>query len=100
VCKQIYDPAFGQLRGGYAAPAHGEAGPGGLAYDLTSAPEFAPCVVQNVAQSLLGRALVPEDDAWKNQLVKLFVDGGYRMKALVRAIVKSPHYRAGNDRKR
>jgi hypothetical protein len=31
--------------------------------------------------------------------VKVFVDGGYRMKALVRAIVTSPHYRAGNDRK-
>ena len=65
--------------------------------DLVTAPEFAPCVVENVAQSLLGRSLAPEDDAWKLQLVKTFVDGGYRMKALVRAIVKSPRYRAGND---
>ena len=30
---------------------------------------------------------------------KVFVDGGYRMKAPVRAIVKSPRYRAGNDRR-
>jgi Protein of unknown function (DUF1585) len=48
---------------------------------------------------LLGRALAPEDDAWKTQLTKTFVDGGYRMKPLVRAIVTSPRYRAGNDRK-
>jgi hypothetical protein len=31
--------------------------------------------------------------------VKTFVDGGYRMRALVRAIVTSPRYRAGNDTK-
>ena len=97
LCKQIYDPAFAKLRGAYAAPAHADGGPGALAQELVSAPEFAPCVVQNVAASLLGRQLGPEDDAWKTQLVKVFVDGGYRMKALVRAIVKSPHYRAGND---
>jgi hypothetical protein len=97
--KQFYDPAFDMLRGAYAAPSHAEAGPAGLARDIVSAPEFAPCVVQNVAQDLLGRALVPEDDAWKTQLVKTFVDGGYRMRALVRAIVTSPRYRAGNDYK-
>jgi hypothetical protein len=97
ICKQIYDPAFDALRGAYAAPAHAEAGPAGLARDIVQAPEFAPCVVQNVTQALLGRALAPEDDAWKNQLVKTFVDGGYRMRALVRAIMTSPRYRAGND---
>jgi len=99
LCKQIYDPAFDKLRGAYGSPAHAETGPGGLARELVSAPEFAPCVVENVAQSLLGRTLAPEDDAWKVSLVKTFVDGGYRMKALVRAIVKSPRYREGNDRK-
>jgi len=99
LCKQIYDPAFDKLRGAYGSPVHAEQGPSGLARDLVSAPEFAPCVVDNVAQSLLGRTLAPEDDAWKLQLVKVFVDGGYRMKALVRAIVKSPRYRMGNDRR-
>jgi len=97
LCKLIYDPAFSKLRGAYAAPAHADAGPAGLAHDLVTAPEFAPCVVENVAQSLLGRSLAPEDDAWKTQLVKVFVDGGYRMKALVRAILRSPRYRDGND---
>ncbi|MGE5183851.1 MAG: DUF1585 domain-containing protein [Acidobacteriota bacterium] len=95
--KQLYDPAFDMLRGAYAAPAHAEAGPAGLARDITTAPEFAPCAVQTVAQALLGRALVPEDDAWKTQLVKTFVDGGYRMRALVKAIVTSPRYKLAND---
>jgi hypothetical protein len=79
---------------------HASAGPAGLAREITTAPEFAPCVVQNIAQSLLGRPLQPEDEPWKNQLVKVFVDGGYRMRALVRAIVTSPRYRAANDVKR
>lgn len=100
VCKQIYDPAFdSKLRGAYASATHAEMGPAGLAHDLVTAPEFASCVVDNVAQSLLGRTLAPEDDAWKLSLVKTFVDGGYRMKALVRAIVTSQRYRAGNDRR-
>ena len=99
LCKQVYDSAFDQLRGAYAAPSHAEAGPAGLARDLASAPELAPCVVQNVAQSLLGRQLAAEDDPWKTRLVKVFVDGGYRMRALVRAIVTSPRYRAGNDQR-
>ncbi len=101
-CKIAYDPAFTDahhttLRGAYAAPSHAEAGPTGMAADITSAPEFASCVVQNVAQSLLGRSLAPEDDAWKTQLAKTLVDGGFRMKPLVRAIVTSPRYRDGND---
>lgn len=97
LCKQIYDPAFAKLRGAYAAPAHADAGPAGLAHELVTAPEFAPCVVETVAQSLLGRPLAPEDDAWKAALARAFVDGGYRMKALVRAIVHSPRYRDAND---
>jgi hypothetical protein len=101
LCKNVYDPAFGsQLRGAYASPSHAEAGPVGLAQALVAAPEFAPCVVQNVAQSFLGRPLQPEDEAWKTQLTKVFVDGGYRLRALVRAIVTSPRYRAGNDLRR
>ncbi len=100
-CKTIYDPAFGgQLRGAYASASHAEAGPIGLGQEIAGAPELAPCVVQNVAQSLLGRPLAPEDDPWKTQLTKVFVDGGFRMRALVRAIVTSPRYRAGNDVKR
>jgi hypothetical protein len=96
-CKKLYDPAFGMLRSSYAAPSHVDEGPAGLAKEIVSAPEFAPCVVQNVAQSFLGRPLEPEDEPWKNRLVQVFVDGGYRMRPLVRAIVTSPRYKAGND---
>jgi len=99
-CSTLYDPAFDKLRGSYAAIANAEAGPAGLAAAITSAPEFAPCVAQNVAQSLLGRQLAPEDDAWKQQLAKTFVDGGYRMRPLVKAIVTSPRYRDANDARR
>ncbi|MCX5743409.1 MAG: DUF1585 domain-containing protein [Proteobacteria bacterium] len=103
-CNAYYDPAFAtatssSLRGAYAAPAHADAGPVGLAEEITRAPEFAACVVQNVAQSLLGRSLTPADDRWKIDLAQRFVDGGYRMRALVRAILTSPRYRDVNDRK-
>ena len=101
-CKTYYDPSFTDaahtmLRGAYSAVDHVDAGPAGLANELIAAPEFAPCVVQNVAQSFLGRELTAEDDAWKASLTKLFVDGGYRVRALVRAIVTSARYRTGND---
>jgi hypothetical protein len=101
-CKLYYDPAFTDashttLRGAYAAPDHADAGPAGFAAEVTSAPEFAPCVVRNVAQSFLGRVLTPEDDPWKAALAKTFVDGGYRMRPLVRAIVTSERYRDAND---
>lgn len=100
ICKTIYDPAFDKLRGGYASVANAEAGPQGLASAIATSRELAPCVVQTVAQSLLGRALAPEDAAWKAELAKRFVDGGYRMRALVRAIVTSPRYRDANDARR
>ncbi len=92
-CTKVYDPAFGMLRSAYASPDHAEAGPIGLAKEVTSSPEFAPCVVKNIAQSLLGRPLAPEDDGWRQELIKTFVDGGYRVRALVKAIVRSPAYR-------
>src|SRR5439155_23183482 len=96
-CRTFYDPAFTDarsavLRGAYGAAAHADAGPRGLAAEVTASPEFAPCVVKNVAQGLLGRALTPDDDPWKAELARGLVAGGYRMRALVRAIVTSPRY--------
>lgn len=103
-CKIYYDPAFtdashAYLRGAYASPQHADAGPQGLAAEITSSPEFAPCVVHNVGQALLGRPLTAEDEAWKTQMAKAFVDGGYKMRTLVRAIMTSPPYRDVNDQK-
>jgi hypothetical protein len=97
ICKTIYDPAFDKLRGGYASVTNAEAGPAGLAAAITRSPDFAPCVAENVAQSLLGRQLVPEDAAWKAELAKTFADNGYRMRSLVKAILTSPRYRDAND---
>ena len=104
-CKQIYDPAFTDathtvLRGAYASPSHAEAGPAGLAAEIARAPELPGCVVENIAESLLGRPLAPEDEPWKIELAKQFVDGGYRVRTLVRAILTSPRYRDANDERR
>jgi hypothetical protein len=101
-CKSYYDPAFSDathstLRGAYASTVHAELGPSGLAADVATSPEFAPCVVEHVAQAFLGRPLDADDAVWKQSLVDAFVSGGYRMRALVRAIVESPEYRDAND---
>jgi len=101
-CVSYYDPAFTDqqrplLRGAYAAPTNAEAGPAGLARELVSSPEFAPCMVKNVVEGLLRRQLTPADDRWTKDLTKLFVDGGYRLRAVVKAIVTSPRYRDAND---
>jgi len=101
-CKTFYDPAFttGQaavLRGAYGAAAHADAGPRGFAAEVTASPEFAPCVVRNVAQSLLNRSLTADDDRWKAALAQAFVAGGFRMRSLVRAILTSSRYRDRND---
>jgi hypothetical protein len=96
-CKSVYDPAFGELRGAHGSPASAERGPAGLAEDIVAAPEFPSCVVRQVAQSFLGRALDADDTPLVRDLTSTFVRGGYRMRALVRALVKSDAYRRGND---
>ncbi len=102
-CKSYYDPAFatdktGMLRGAYSSPENADAGPGALAAKITSSPEFSSCVAQNITASFLGRPLTADDEALHAELTKAFVDGGYHMKALIRAVLKSDVYRLGNDR--
>jgi hypothetical protein len=97
-CRTFYDPAFSdahaaELRGAHGDPAHTDAGPRGLAAEITASPEFASCVVHNVAQGLLGGALTPDDDRWQVDLARTLAAGGFRVRALVRAIVTSPRYR-------
>jgi hypothetical protein len=92
VCTHVYDPAFGgQLRGAYASTAHAEAGPRGLAEEIVSSPEFAPCVVDTIARSFLGQPIA--DAAVREHLVKTFVDSGYRVRPVVRELVTTPPYR-------
>ena len=101
-CDAFYDPSFSdpssaKLRGAYASPDHADAGPRGIAEALTRSPEFASCAVQRVGASILGRTLSPDDDALVRDWSKTFVDGGYRMRALVHAILSSDAYRRTND---
>lgn len=101
-CDGFYDPAFadtdkGVLRGAYAGMDHAEAGPAGLASEITRAPEFGSCAVQRVTGSLLGRALSPDDDALVRTLTDTFTQSGYHMRALVAAILRSDAYRKANN---
>jgi hypothetical protein len=101
-CRTYYDPDFasptrGLLRGSYGSAANADAGPAALARTLVASPEFAPCVAENIAQSFLGRTLEAEDNALKQTLTQAFVSSGYRMRALVRALIRSDAYRASNN---
>lgn len=101
-CKSYYDPAFTNathslLRGSYASAAHADEGPAGLAAATVASPDFGKCVVTNVASSFLGRQLGVEDDAMVTRLEGTFVGAGYKMRALVRALVHEPAYLAANN---
>jgi len=101
-CEPFYDPAFsdgaqGLLRGAYASVDHAEAGPGGAAAALVADPQFASCTVERVAASFLGRPLTTDDSALLQSLTRGFVQDGYRLKPLVRAVLRSPQYRSSNN---
>jgi hypothetical protein len=112
-CASYYDPAFtddmnGTLRGAYpdtyangkygpAVTHHADDGPAGLAAELTSDPEFPRCVAQNVASAMLGRRLTADDAGFQESLAQAFVQGGYKMSELVKALVASSRYRASNN---
>lgn len=97
-CDTFYDPAFsdetaGLLRGAYASIEHAAAGPIGAAFEITSSPEFAQCAVERVTSSLLGRPLSGDDEALVKTLTSDFVKEGYRMRPLIRALVKTDLYK-------
>jgi hypothetical protein len=101
-CNALYDAAFADaksatLRSAYASPEHADATPAGAAQDITKMPEFAQCAVQRVTSSFLGRPTTPDDDPLLTSLTSTFVSSGYRMKALVRAILHSDDYRRSNN---
>jgi hypothetical protein len=101
-CNALYDLAFFDdngptLRSAYASPEHANAGAVGAALDITSQPEFASCAVRRVTSSFLGRAMTPDDAALVADLTTEFVHSGYRMRALVRALVESDAYARANN---
>ncbi|HSY24851.1 MAG TPA: DUF1549 domain-containing protein [Polyangiaceae bacterium] len=101
-CNALYDAAFADshsatLRSAYGSPEHADATPAGAAHDLVATPEFAQCAVQRVVASFLGRPTTPDDDPLLASLTQRFVRSGYRMKALVRALLQSDAYARTND---
>jgi hypothetical protein len=101
-CNAFYDAQFadekaGTLRSAYGSLAHADAAVVGAAKDITSSPEFGACAVQRVASSFLGRPLGADDAALASALQDEFVKKGYRMRLLVRAILKSDAYRRANN---
>jgi len=103
-CKSFYDPSFTStskslLRGAYSSAANADAGPSGLASKIATSPEFSSCVVSNVSASFLGRPLGTDDAEMRARLEKTFVDGGYKLRALVKALVHEAAYRTANNLK-
>jgi len=101
-CNARYDnifstPTVGMLRGAYSAPDHTDAAAAGLGQYLTSRADFAPCVAQNIAESFLGRSLGSDDEELREQLATTLTENGYRVKPLVKALLKSQQYRAANN---
>ncbi|MGO9713886.1 MAG: DUF1585 domain-containing protein [Polyangiaceae bacterium] len=101
-CTNLYDLAFADdkgamLRSAYGSLAHADATPAGAAEDITRSPEFAACAVQRVASSFLGRPTNADDEPLLRSLDDEFVKSGYRMRALVRALVHSPAYGRSNN---
>lgn len=99
-CARYYDPAFstasaGKLRGAYASAENADKGPAGLAAAVVAAPEFPTCAARKVVESMLGHATEP-DDLLVTELGKGLAGGGFRMRGLVRALVKSSAYRSAN----
>ena len=96
-CAALYDPAFvdgngAQLRSAYGSPAHADAEAIGGGRDIIAMPEFASCAVEKVASSFLGRATDDDDAALLESLTTDFVNSGFRMKSVVKGILRSDAY--------
>lgn len=101
-CSKFYDPAFtddkeGTLRGAYASPENVESGPAAIAQEITESSDFPACVARNIASSFLGRPLSADDAALQDSLAEQLVNGGYKLRALVAALVRSDAYRRANN---
>ena len=101
-CRSFYDPAFSSdagatLYGAYSSAENTAAGPKGMGEYVVKHPDYASCVVNQVASSLLGRPLSEDDKARKDSWATDLVSSGYKMRSLVRSIVKSDAYRASNN---
>lgn len=100
-CMLHYDPAFsngtaGKLRGAYASAENAAKGPAGFAQAVVASPDFATCAAKTITESFLGRRTSGADGPLLDAMTHSFQDGGYKMRALVRAVVKTNAYRHAN----
>jgi hypothetical protein len=101
-CDALYDVAFtddtgAMLRSAYGSPVHADAGATGLAHDIVSMPEFASCAVDRVTSSLLGRPTETADAGLLQSLTDQFKASGFKMKTVVRGVLRSDAYRRANN---
>jgi hypothetical protein len=101
-CNALYDIAFtddhgATLRSAYGSLQNADAEPAGAGKAISAMPEFAECAVQRVTSSFLGRQTSPDDAALLASLQKNFVGSGFKMKTLVRDILRSREYREANN---
>jgi hypothetical protein len=101
-CNVFYDPAFatgasGTLRGAYASHAHADGEAALAAKDIVATEDFATCAVSRVSSSFLGRPIGADDAELERSLVSVFKANGFKMRPLVRAIVRAGAYRKANN---
>lgn len=66
----------------------------GLAAAVVADPRFAPCAARRMAAYLGQEELEDVPDAEVDRLARVFVDSGYRLSALARAVVRSERFAA------
>lgn len=54
-------------------------------------------MVKNVSESFLGRSLTAEDQPLQESLVTSLRSGGFRMRSMVRTLLRADAYRAANN---
>ncbi len=67
-----------------------------LGRQLAADNRFAECAVEQATHLLLGRDLVLDDTGRLVQHREAFIQGGATLRALVRSVIASPEYRAGD----
>ncbi len=72
-----------------------DVGPEGLAHQAIDSGQFAACTTKKLWSRLMGRAIDEGDAAALDELAAAFAQGGYKVRALVKAIVTRPEYQLG-----
>jgi hypothetical protein len=71
----------------------------GFGAALAQSRTFHDCVVNQAWEHMTGHRFRPSEAALRSQLTNDFVSGGFRFKALLREIVKTPYYQSLENQK-